>query len=352
MHLCVVASKGIATLYVDGELGGTLQTVQTMVPDPDSPTWIGRSDIDRDERGNTVDFFKGALDAVRVYDRALSVDEVLALYDEGAAESTPSAARVASAATATTPAAPQSSGPRFGQVQAATGNLSIGVVSAATVTLLGQSAEVPNGGTLPVQGVPMGPVTVRAAYPDGKVDEREIQVAKDVTTTVSFEYRIGRVPGYIFRLSTGRLDEVAPYGLRALGVTEGTDGTRKYLSFSGSGNNAGIKGPFPDMPSVDDRRKALEARLAQLTRSRRALRTAGWVSLGVGVAGAVTGAVSYLLGFKGLTYAGFATGGGGVGLGLVLVLAAPSTKALEQDLNEVKRELVFLSAPQMKYWQK
>jgi hypothetical protein len=146
-------------------------------------------------------------------------------------------------------ASPAPGEPQIGRVQVATGNLSIGVVSAATITLLGKDVQVPDAATLPVQGVPAGTTTVTAVYPDGKIDEREVSVSRDITTTVRFEYRPSPVPGYIFRLSTGQLDEVAAYGLRILGVTEGTDGTRKYLTFSG--NESGISGPFPKMPTGD-----------------------------------------------------------------------------------------------------
>jgi hypothetical protein len=145
--------------------------------------------------------------------------------------------------------APAPGGPQFGPVQVATGSLRIGVVSAATVSLLGQSVQVPDAGTLPVESVPVGEVTVKAVYPDGKIDEQVIVVTRDSTTAVSFEYRPSAVPGYIFRLSTGRLDEVAAYGLRIVGVTEGVDGTRKYLSFSGS--DSGVSGSFPGMPTGD-----------------------------------------------------------------------------------------------------
>jgi hypothetical protein len=162
----------------------------------------------------------------------------------GVASSTPALANTPAPAVAAGPG-----GPQFGRVEVATGSVSIGVLSAATLTLLGQNVQVPDSGMLPVQGVPVGTLTVKATYPDGKIDEKVIVVSRDATTAVSFDYRPSAVPGYIFRLSTGRLDEVAAYGLRIVGVTEGTDGTRKYLSFSG--NDSGISGPFPDMPTGD-----------------------------------------------------------------------------------------------------
>lgn len=81
MFACLVVKNGSLTLYIDGTVVGQGETVRSMVPDLDTPFWIGRSDIDRDSRGRTTNFFKGALDDIRIYDRGLEVWEVLALFD-------------------------------------------------------------------------------------------------------------------------------------------------------------------------------------------------------------------------------------------------------------------------------
>ena len=80
-YACLVVSNGSLTLYIDGNVVGRGETVRTMIPDLDTPFWIGRSDIDRDSRGRPTNFFKGALDDIRIYDRALEEREILALFD-------------------------------------------------------------------------------------------------------------------------------------------------------------------------------------------------------------------------------------------------------------------------------
>lgn len=47
------------------------------------PFAVGRAKYD----GNKVDFLKGAVDDVRVYDRSLSADEVAALHTQAGGES-------------------------------------------------------------------------------------------------------------------------------------------------------------------------------------------------------------------------------------------------------------------------
>lgn len=76
MHVCVVAEDGQLSIYTDGGIAGRQSTAKIMVPDNGSPTWIGRTEA------NGSRFFKGALDDIRFYDRALEEDEILALYDE------------------------------------------------------------------------------------------------------------------------------------------------------------------------------------------------------------------------------------------------------------------------------
>ncbi|MFZ4615766.1 MAG: LamG-like jellyroll fold domain-containing protein [Rectinemataceae bacterium] len=93
VHACLVVKGGKAVMYLDGSVEQKGSVTATMVPDPDSPLWIGQCEIDRDDKGKQIDFFDGAIDDVRIYERALEEDEVLALLDE-TPESTPVAAPV------------------------------------------------------------------------------------------------------------------------------------------------------------------------------------------------------------------------------------------------------------------
>lgn len=86
IHLCLVVSNGSATCYVDGGLAGAGKVATTMVPDPETPFWIGHSGIDheKDKQGqwHQINFLAGAIDALRVYNRALSEEEIMALFEE------------------------------------------------------------------------------------------------------------------------------------------------------------------------------------------------------------------------------------------------------------------------------
>ncbi|GAA4629722.1 glycoside hydrolase family 2 [Actinoallomurus vinaceus] len=71
------AATGTLTLYVNGEKAGT---ASACLGDPSTGhTVIGRGKYG----GNQVDFWPGALDQVHVFDRALSADDVAALYRSG-----------------------------------------------------------------------------------------------------------------------------------------------------------------------------------------------------------------------------------------------------------------------------
>jgi hypothetical protein len=83
----------------------------------------------------------------------------------------------------------QAPAPNFGAVTVATGSLSITVASAATVSLLGQSVQLPAGGTLPVNNVEMGYVTVNVRFSDGKTESRSVRVEANRTTSMAFDYR-------------------------------------------------------------------------------------------------------------------------------------------------------------------
>jgi hypothetical protein len=64
------------SLYVDGVLQGSM--TQCLNPDSEGPLTVGRARFN----GNDVDFWPGAVDEVRVWDRALSAQEVAQLAAE------------------------------------------------------------------------------------------------------------------------------------------------------------------------------------------------------------------------------------------------------------------------------
>ena len=72
-HLCGTISEGYIKLYVNGILNetetytGDLRTISTI-------TTIGNFD--------GSDFFNGSIDEVRIYNRALSADEIRNLYEQ------------------------------------------------------------------------------------------------------------------------------------------------------------------------------------------------------------------------------------------------------------------------------
>ena len=69
--------KGELRLYVDGELAGTTGACLSSST-PTGNTVIGRGKFG----GNPVDYLDGLADQVHLYDRALSADEIRALYDQ------------------------------------------------------------------------------------------------------------------------------------------------------------------------------------------------------------------------------------------------------------------------------
>ena len=82
----------------------------------------------------------------------------------------------------------QAPSPRFGTVIVATGSLSITVTSAATVSLLGQTVELPAGATLPINNVAVGEVTVAVRYADGKSENRSVWVEANRSSSLAFDY--------------------------------------------------------------------------------------------------------------------------------------------------------------------
>ncbi len=87
---------------------------------------------------------------------------------------------------ALSPAAPSKT-PSFGAVTAATGNLSITLATAGTVSVAGLSASVP-AGTVPVKNLPAGSQTVTVSYADGKSESRSVTVPSSGTVSVVFAY--------------------------------------------------------------------------------------------------------------------------------------------------------------------
>ncbi|WP_269474597.1 LamG-like jellyroll fold domain-containing protein [Phytohabitans flavus] len=65
------------TLYVDGQRAGNANAC--LGERSSGNTVIGRGKFN----GNPVDFWRGAVDQARVYDRALSASEVAQLYASG-----------------------------------------------------------------------------------------------------------------------------------------------------------------------------------------------------------------------------------------------------------------------------
>ena len=77
-HLCGVWDGSVWRLYVNGEQAAT-QVVETAPTYDERPFIIGADT----EFGVVTHFFDGTIDEVRLYDRALSQDEVVTLYEAG-----------------------------------------------------------------------------------------------------------------------------------------------------------------------------------------------------------------------------------------------------------------------------
>ena len=69
--------KGELRLYVDGELAGSVGACLSSST-PTGHTVIGRGKFG----GNPVDYLDGQADQVHLYDRALSADEIRALFNQ------------------------------------------------------------------------------------------------------------------------------------------------------------------------------------------------------------------------------------------------------------------------------
>jgi hypothetical protein len=75
-HLAAVVETGTHRLYIDGKLVDSVR--HTVWVHADEPIHIGRKGTPE-----PYFFFRGAIDDLRVYDRALSAEEVRVLRDEG-----------------------------------------------------------------------------------------------------------------------------------------------------------------------------------------------------------------------------------------------------------------------------
>jgi hypothetical protein len=71
------AANGSLKLYVDGQLAGSASACSGGAATGN--TVIGRAKYG----GQPVDFWRGAIDQVHVYDRALTDEEVATLHDSG-----------------------------------------------------------------------------------------------------------------------------------------------------------------------------------------------------------------------------------------------------------------------------
>jgi hypothetical protein len=77
-HLVYIRKDGVIHIYIQGELKSDSYTLNTDLYNEDHPLFIASTRIQ--QRGTRE--FKGIIDNVRVYDRALSKDEIEALYNE------------------------------------------------------------------------------------------------------------------------------------------------------------------------------------------------------------------------------------------------------------------------------
>jgi hypothetical protein len=94
----------------------------------------------------------------------------------------------------TNTAAANSTSPQFGSVTVATGDLLITLDTAAKVSLLGQTVDIPAGGRLPIKDVAEGPVDIEVAYADGHRESRNVYVEQGRETAVRFDYKVGIQP--------------------------------------------------------------------------------------------------------------------------------------------------------------
>lgn len=136
----------------------------------------------------------------------------------------------ASFRTGAAPAAvPAPAATSFGTVTLAPGSLSVTVTSAATVSLLGQSVELPAGATLPVNNVAAGEVALAVRYADGKTENRSVRVEANRSASVSFDYKPASAaappqatPGSLPRTLSSGQSWTSPVGIKFMAVPAGS----------------------------------------------------------------------------------------------------------------------------------
>ena len=75
-HFSVTYSSNLITVFVDNQLFAS--NSKNLNTDGSMPLIVGSNSLTRDD-----EFFSGKIDDVRIYDRALSAEEVQALYNLG-----------------------------------------------------------------------------------------------------------------------------------------------------------------------------------------------------------------------------------------------------------------------------
>jgi len=85
-----------------------------------------------------------------------------------------------------------------GTASVATGSINITTVTAGTVQIIGenvnQSMSLPAWGSLPVEKISAGTYRVVMTYGDGKAEEKTVEVGRDSTTALDFNYRPAPLP--------------------------------------------------------------------------------------------------------------------------------------------------------------
>lgn len=75
-HLAILRDENDYFIYIDGEQVSTIVDTRS-IPNPDAPLIFGDAESEHPERN-----FRGALDEIRIYNRALSGQEIADLYNE------------------------------------------------------------------------------------------------------------------------------------------------------------------------------------------------------------------------------------------------------------------------------
>jgi len=85
-----------------------------------------------------------------------------------------------------------------GEATVATGSLRIATVTAGTIQIIGedvnQSAGLPAWGSIPIDKINAGTYRVVMTYGDGKTEEKTVEVGREETATLDFNYRPAPLP--------------------------------------------------------------------------------------------------------------------------------------------------------------